>query len=103
MSSKYAKLIYCRLIKTKCIFIVSNNTIGLRSIVKHLSARLYRDGFIVNIRRGSSMAGISTPSSSSSAEHISVPMEKDRGTEAVFQLNPTEPHNYQVRRSSMML
>jgi len=49
------------------------------------------------------MAGISTPSSSSSAEHISVPMEKDRGTEAVFQLNPTEPHNYQVRRSSMML
>jgi len=45
------------------------------------------------------MAGVSTPSSSSSAEHITMPVEKDhqRGTEAVFHLNPTEPHNYQVR------
>jgi len=45
------------------------------------------------------MAGMSTASSSSSSEHVTVPVDKDqqhRGTEAVFHLNPTEPHSYQV-------
>jgi len=45
------------------------------------------------------MPGVSTPaSSSSSAEHISVSVEKEQqhGTEPVFHLNPTEPHSYQV-------
>jgi len=37
-------------------------------------------------------------SSSTSSEHISIPVEKEQqhGTESVFHLNPTEPHIYQV-------
>jgi len=51
------------------------------------------------------MPGVSTPaSSSSSSEHITLPVEKEQqhGTEASFHLNPTEPHSYQVRRSLLL-
>jgi len=60
---------------------------------------------VIVVRRGAGVTGMSTPSSSSSSEHISVPVEKDqhRGLEAVFHLNPTEPHGYQVRKSSLLL